>query len=155
MRSDQITRSNFSLPSICYRPHFFQVRLALPSSIHLITKSHLQQHHPHRLVITAASPTQTPMTQQDETKIKKELLKKSRATSIVFLSRPSWCSVPPWRADSSGALGQNGSQGLFSQFQMAAKHGHAEAAYRTALCLEKGWGASNTSAAQLPVSPPG
>lgn len=95
---------------------------------------------------SAASPTQTPMTQQDETKIKKELLKES----ISYLHKLSLAGYPDAQyllgdAYSSGALGKTDLKESFSQFQMAAKHCHAEAAYRTALCLEEGWGASKDS----------
>lgn len=41
---------------------------------------------------------------------------------------------------SSCALGRPDKERSFKYFLMAAKHGHAEAAYRAALCLQEGWG---------------
>lgn len=40
----------------------------------------------------------------------------------------------------SRALGKPDMERSFRYFLMAAKHGHAESAYRTALCLQEGWG---------------
>jgi TPR repeat protein len=96
--------------------------------------------------ISAVSPTSMSMSQQDETKIKKELLKES----VSYLHKLSLAGYPDAQyllgdAYSSGALGKTDLKESFSLFQMAAKHGHAEAAYRTALCLEEGWGASKDS----------
>lgn len=43
---------------------------------------------------------------------------------------------------SSDALAKPDMERSFKYFLMAAKHGHAEAAYRAALCLQEGWGTS-------------
>lgn len=86
------------------------------------------------------------MIYQNEDKIKKDLLKES----VSYLSKLSLAGYPDAQyllgdAYSSGALGKTDLRESFNQFQMAAKHGHAEAAYRAALCLEEGWGVSKDS----------
>lgn len=78
-----------------------------------------------------------------ERKIKADLLKEA----ISHLRKLADKGFPDAQyllgdAYGSGALGKPDLNESFTLFQLAAKHGHAEAAYRAALCLEEGWGTS-------------
>lgn len=84
-----------------------------------------------------------PLTAAQESKIKHDLLKES----ISHLHKLSDRGFPDAQyllgdAYASGALGKPDLKESFLLFQLAAKHGHAEASYRAALCLEEGWGVS-------------
>lgn len=50
---------------------------------------------------------------------------------------------------SSCALGKPDNERSFKYFLMGAKHGHAEAAYRAALCLQEGWGTARDATRAL------
>lgn len=49
----------------------------------------------------------------------------------------------------SKAIGKPDMERSFRYFLMAAKHGHAESAYRAALCLQEGWGTPRSSTKAL------
>lgn len=84
-----------------------------------------------------------PLTYLEEQKIKRDLLKES----ISHLHKLADRGYPDAQyllgdAYASGALGRPDLKESFLLFQLAAKHGHSEASYRAALCLEEGWGVS-------------
>lgn len=78
---------------------------------------------------------------EQEKKIKAELLKEAIA-NLRKLADKGYADAQYLLGDAyaSGALGKPDLKESFSMFQLAAKHGHGEAAYRAALCLEEGWG---------------
>jgi uncharacterized protein len=78
-----------------------------------------------------------------EKKIKADLLKEA-ISHLRKLSDKGFADAQYLLGDAyaSGALGKPDFKESFTLFQLAAKHGHAEAAYRAALCLEEGWGTS-------------
>jgi TPR repeat protein len=80
---------------------------------------------------------------EEEKRIKHDLLKES-LTILRKLAEKGFADAQYLLGDvySSGALGKPDLRSSFSMFQLAAKHGHGEAAYRAALCLEQGWGTS-------------
>lgn len=101
-------------------------------------------HGPNESVASFTAPSvsqNTALTDAQEQKIKRDLLKEA----INHLQKLSSSGFPDAQyllgdAYSSGALGKPDLKESFLLFQLAAKHGHAEASYRTALCLEEGWG---------------
>lgn len=78
-----------------------------------------------------------------EEKIKADLLKEAVA-NLRRLTDKGYADAQYLLGDAyaSGALGKPELKESFRLFSLAAKHGHAEAAYRAALCLEEGWGVS-------------
>lgn len=90
-----------------------------------------------------AGNPQDELATEDEAKIKKELLKEA-VSHLYKLSQSGYPDAQYLLGDAyaSGALGKVDLKESFLLFSMAAKHGHAEAAYRAALCLEEGWGTS-------------
>lgn len=89
------------------------------------------------------SPSTAPLTAADERKIKRDLLKEA-VSHLHKLSDRGYPDAQYLLGDAyaSGALGKPDLKESFLLFQLAAKHGHAEASYRAALCLEEGWGVS-------------
>jgi TPR repeat protein len=79
----------------------------------------------------------------NEDKIKADLLKEAVA-NLRRLSDKGYADAQYLLGDAyaSGALGKPEMRESFRLFSLAAKHGHGEAAYRAALCLEEGWGVS-------------
>uniref|UniRef100_A0A060T311 ARAD1A12474p n=1 Tax=Blastobotrys adeninivorans TaxID=409370 RepID=A0A060T311_BLAAD len=79
----------------------------------------------------------------EEVRLKSELLKEAVA-NLRKLSDKGFADAQYLLGDAyaSGALGKPDLRESFTLFQLAAKHGHGEAAYRAALCLEEGWGTS-------------
>lgn len=92
---------------------------------------------------TAPPMSPGPMNGEQEKKIKHDLLKEA-VSHLHKLSINGYADAQYLLGDAyaSGALGKSDLKESFLLFQMAAKHGHAEAAYRAALCLEEGWGTS-------------
>lgn len=78
---------------------------------------------------------------EQEKKIKAELLKEA-IVNLRKLADKGYADAQYLLGDAyaSGALGKPDLKESFAMFQLAAKHGHGEAAYRAALCLEEGWG---------------
>lgn len=96
----------------------------------------------HRLSTMSAN-SQQQMSAEDEKKIKSDLLKEA-ISNLRKLADRGFADAQYLLGDAyaSGALGKPDLKESFSLFQLAAKHGHAEASYRAALCLEEGWGTS-------------
>lgn len=84
-----------------------------------------------------------PLTSLQEDKIKRDLLKEA-VSHLAKLSASGYPDAQYLLGDAyaSGALGKSDLRESFLLFKLAAKHGHAEAAYRASLCLEEGWGTS-------------
>lgn len=87
--------------------------------------------------------TSSQMAPEDEKKIKQDLLKEA-ISNLRKLADRGFADAQYLLGDAyaSGALGKPDLKESFTLFQLAAKHGHAEASYRAALCLEEGWGTS-------------
>lgn len=101
-------------------------------------------HGPNQSVTSFTAPTISPnaaLTAAQEQKIKRDLLKEA-VNHLQKLSNNGYPDAQYLLGDaySSGALGKPDLKESFLLFQLAAKHGHAEAGYRAALCLEEGWG---------------
>ena len=94
----------------------------------------------HLSTMSNGSSVQTP---EQEKKIKTDLLKEAIA-NLKKLSDRGFADAQYLLGDAyaSGAIGKPDLRESFLLFQLAAKHGHAEACYRAALCLEEGWGTS-------------
>ncbi|KAK9460358.1 uncharacterized protein V1516DRAFT_625226 [Lipomyces oligophaga] len=76
---------------------------------------------------------------------KREKLLREAAVVLRKLSDRSYPDAQYLLGDalSSGLLGKRDLRESFILFFSAAKHGHAEAAYRAALCYEEGWGTAS------------
>lgn len=87
----------------------------------------------------------------EEAKLKQKLLKEA----LAYLRRLAERGHPDAQyllgdVYSSGAVGgKPDHRQSFHFFLLGAKHGHAEASYRAALCLEEGWGTSRDAARAL------
>lgn len=92
---------------------------------------------------SVASGSAAPLSEEQELKVKRDLLKEA-VSHLSKLSMNGYADAQYLLGDAhaSGALGKPDLKESYSMFQLAAKHGHSEAAYRAALCLEEGWGTS-------------
>ncbi|CAN6645945.1 chitin synthase regulator Skt5p [Trichomonascus vanleenenianus] len=95
------------------------------------------------LSIMSTSSAIATLSPQEEKKLKADLLKEAIA-NLRKLSDKGFADAQYLLGDAyaSGALGKPDLKESFNLFHLAAKHGHAEASYRAALCLEEGWGTS-------------
>lgn len=82
-----------------------------------------------------------------DTKLLRRSLLKEATIYLKKLADKGYVDAQYFLGDaySSGALGKIDNREAFSLFIAAAKHGHVESAYRTALCLEEGLGTARNA----------